>query len=124
MAVVLKADALATITLRAHGAHADLVDLARISTARHEVAAAAEIVAHDPLAVELVESEPPKDVGGQSFGSGFFARMGYSGLGHEAAPSWSGPRGAGTPAGPFLYLTPLFSHITDLNTTIIVTILW
>jgi len=31
----------------------------------------------------------------------------YTSLGHEATPSWSRPRGAGTPPGPLLYLTPI-----------------
>jgi len=67
MAVMLVADALAPVTLRSHGAYANLVDLAELATARDEPTAAAPVDLEDVVGVKLVESEPAKMVGGNRF---------------------------------------------------------
>ncbi len=69
--MMLVADALATIPLRTYGAYANFVELVRLATGGDEPPSGALVASENVLGVELVESEPSKDVGGRSFGSWF-----------------------------------------------------
>jgi hypothetical protein len=86
--VMLKAGALTPATLGTRGAHANLVNLAGLATARDEPAAAALVVGEYLLAHEFGDAETSQNVTG-----GFLPGTGYTGADHEALPSWSGPRG-------------------------------
>jgi len=67
MAVMLVADALATIPLRANGAYPNLVGEAGGGTTRDEPTTAALVGGQNLLRVELEEAEPSKGVGGNGF---------------------------------------------------------
>jgi len=54
MAVMLVADALAPVTLRSHGAYANLVELAGLGAGRDKVATGSLVALEDVLGVELV----------------------------------------------------------------------
>ena len=119
MPVVLEADALALVALGA-GAGADLVELGGIGAGRDKPTPAALVGVKDLLTVKLEDTEPSQDVARNGFaGSGFLGRSRYTGVGHEATPSWSGPRDVPASSGPLLYLTPVLSHKTGCLYTLV-----
>jgi len=100
----LKVGALAALTARGED---DPVDAGRAVLRRHEPDA---VQVGDLLPVLAVEGDAPKLAGGWVRGC---ARLCS---GHEAIPSWSGPRGVSPPPGPFLYDTDIIAHTQSFVT--------
>lgn len=104
-----KAPALTAATLRAN-TDANLVKATALGAGRDEPASAALVVGQDLVAVELEETEPAKDVGWFRFPSGLVRWVRYSHCVNLLC-RLAGPRGVGSPPGPFLYLTPVLSQL-------------